>query len=516
MRSTFRKLATLAATALTIALVSGGFGSPATATEPVPSIAATVTLPSDVTTTTDDRSFFEKAGDFASDNATWFIVGIIVLAAVLAAIFILRGRRKSPATPAAGTAPATGAAAGAGGTKSAQGTPSAAEIKRRRRAAMQRAREEERLRRKAGLPAGAKPAQALDPVAAEKQAARTGTPQQPKAPVPPVSPEAPTEVVPGPGGIGAGAAAGGIAAAGAGAAAGAIAAGSKDDDAEARLREKVEEIKAGQAATAPSSEAPVTPPVEQPTVVTPPSGAPVGPGAVAGGAAAAAGAAAAGAIGSSGGISGEAQAPPASQAVPGNVPVPQDLAEAETRIRADREARDRTLAEAEQRLRLVEERAEAAERRAAFAEQLAELKAEEGEQERRLREVMERMDRAEERARQAELRAESAERVASDALRGGRGPTPPPAAPAVEADVLSGPQSQVAPPAPAPSGSVGSVNINTASFEELRSAEFSVTQATRVLAYRERFGGYGSVEDLARVPGFSPETIAALRDRISI
>jgi competence ComEA-like helix-hairpin-helix protein len=60
------------------------------------------------------------------------------------------------------------------------------------------------------------------------------------------------------------------------------------------------------------------------------------------------------------------------------------------------------------------------------------------------------------------------------------------------------------------------VNINTASFEELRGAEFSVTQATRVLAYRERFGGYSSVDDLARVPGFSPETIAAIRDRISI
>ena len=65
-------------------------------------------------------------------------------------------------------------------------------------------------------------------------------------------------------------------------------------------------------------------------------------------------------------------------------------------------------------------------------------------------------------------------------------------------------------------GSAGPVNINTASFEELRGAEFSVTQATRVLAYRERFGGYSSVDDLARVPGFSPEAIAALRDRVSI
>jgi competence ComEA-like helix-hairpin-helix protein len=58
------------------------------------------------------------------------------------------------------------------------------------------------------------------------------------------------------------------------------------------------------------------------------------------------------------------------------------------------------------------------------------------------------------------------------------------------------------------------VNINTASFEELREADLSVTQATRVLAYRERFGGYQSVDDLARVPGFTEELVAGLRTRL--
>ena len=130
---------------------------------------------------------------------------------------------------------------------------------------------------------------------------------------------------------------------------------------------------------------------------------------------------------------------------------------------------------------------------------------------------MERMDRAEERARQAELRAEAAERVASDALRGGAGPAPAsPVAPPAGPVAPSTPAPGVAPIETAGRAPGGPVNINTASFEDLRGADFSVTQATRVLAYRERFGGYTSVDDLAWVPGFSPEVIEALRDRISI
>ena len=506
MKSTLK---TLVALLLTTTLMVVGWTAQGAAVETGTSPATTVTLPSDTTATTDDRSLFEKVSDFASDNATWFIIGIIAIAVILAAIFILRGRKKGPSGPSGATPKPSAPKPSA--PKPGQDAPSAAEIKRRRRAAMQRAREEERLRRKAGLPAGAKPAQALDPVAAEKHAAKTGTPQQSRAPVPPsspVSPEAPTEVSPGPGGIGAGAAAGGLAAAAAGAAAaGAIGGSRQEDDAEARLREKVEEIKAGQSAVAPSPEARKSP--EAPTGVSPAPGG-IGTGAVAGGvAAAAAGAAAAGSLGGRDEAAG----------TPGDIAVPADLAEAESRIRSDREARDRTLQEAEQRLRLVEERAAAAERRAAFAEQLAELKAEEGEQERRLREVLERMDRAEERARQAELRAESAERVASDALRGRSAQSSAPLPPAGQPAAPAAPSPEAAssfPAAPPPSAAIGAVNINTASFEELRGAEFSVTQATRVLAYRERFGGYSSVDDLARVPGFSPETIAAIRDRISI
>ena len=153
----------------------------------------------------DNKSVFEKASDFVTDNAPWFIIGIIVLAAIIAGILIMRGRpRKSAA--AAGTPKASKSnktmrqAGGTPGDAPAQ-VPSASELRRRKRAAIQRSREEERIRRKAeienrkavrrGEPpvapvapvaaaaAGASavtatgaPAGGLDPVEAEKQGAR--------------------------------------------------------------------------------------------------------------------------------------------------------------------------------------------------------------------------------------------------------------------------------------------------------------------------------------------------------
>jgi competence ComEA-like helix-hairpin-helix protein len=77
-------------------------------------------------------------------------------------------------------------------------------------------------------------------------------------------------------------------------------------------------------------------------------------------------------------------------------------------------------------------------------------------------------------------------------------------------------------PAPAtgvpvhPAGLSGGISLNQATFEELREAELSVTQATRVLAYRERFGGYSAVEDLAKVPGFSDEDVSTMRGRFTV
>jgi DNA uptake protein ComE-like DNA-binding protein len=60
------------------------------------------------------------------------------------------------------------------------------------------------------------------------------------------------------------------------------------------------------------------------------------------------------------------------------------------------------------------------------------------------------------------------------------------------------------------------VDLNTASFEQLRAVKLSVTQATRVLAHRERHGGYSSVDDLDDVPGFPQEVLDDLKRRVTV
>jgi len=513
----------------------------------------------------ENTSFFDDAGDFISENAPYFIIGIVVLAAILAGLMIMRGRRK--AKP--GKAVAAGAAAGAGATAAkAAGTPasvpSATELRRRKRAAMQRAREEERLRRRAGkagngAPAGTRragaPAAAVDPVEAEKQAARdqasaagavarTGTTIAPPGtgaipapvspsqtapaagvvtaaeaasaaagtiqPPPPAAAEPPTEVnplpptdgeeiiAPGPdAAVGRAAAAFAVGAAG-GAIASKVASPKPNDPLEA----KVAEIKAAQEAQPqPAPESAVPPaPAPEPEQILP-------------------------------------ERPDPSRPAP---PAVSGLSAVERQLSADSIERDRALKEAEERLREIERRAEDAERRAAFAERLAQLKIEESERERRLDEVISGIDRAEERAREAEQRAEAAEKAAASALESGsisRGPVsqfsdyapgqtfppefspestaPGPAVPPEPLVTPESPEPPVAPPRPMP-GIAGDINLNTATFEELREADLSVTQATRILAYRERFGGYGSIDDLSKVPGFPSETVESLRGRFTV
>jgi DNA uptake protein ComE-like DNA-binding protein len=43
----------------------------------------------------------------------------------------------------------------------------------------------------------------------------------------------------------------------------------------------------------------------------------------------------------------------------------------------------------------------------------------------------------------------------------------------------------------------------------------SVTQATRVIAYRERGDGFDSVEELGSLPGFQESHLAELRERLT-
>ena len=72
-------------------------------------------------------------------------------------------------------------------------------------------------------------------------------------------------------------------------------------------------------------------------------------------------------------------------------------------------------------------------------------------------------------------------------------------------------------PRPMPAGSAGApINLNTVTFEQLRAEDLSVTQATRLLAHRERLGGFTSVEDLDQVAGFPADVLADLKSRATV
>ena len=60
------------------------------------------------------------------------------------------------------------------------------------------------------------------------------------------------------------------------------------------------------------------------------------------------------------------------------------------------------------------------------------------------------------------------------------------------------------------------IDVNLATFEELRGLGFSVTQATRVIAYRERNHGFDSVDDLHAVPGLPNEGLDELKEKLRV
>ena len=62
----------------------------------------------------------------------------------------------------------------------------------------------------------------------------------------------------------------------------------------------------------------------------------------------------------------------------------------------------------------------------------------------------------------------------------------------------------------------GPVNLNAVSYEELLALDLSNTQARRLIAYRERAGGFSSVDDLDDVPGFPDGLRAALKQRVRL
>ena len=78
------------------------------------------------------------------------------------------------------------------------------------------------------------------------------------------------------------------------------------------------------------------------------------------------------------------------------------------------------------------------------------------------------------------------------------------------------PPSPPAPPAafgaPEPAAG-GAIDLNTVTFEQLRGENLSVTQATRLLAHRERLGGFQTVDDLDQVAGFPQDVLEDLKRR---
>jgi competence ComEA-like helix-hairpin-helix protein len=69
---------------------------------------------------------------------------------------------------------------------------------------------------------------------------------------------------------------------------------------------------------------------------------------------------------------------------------------------------------------------------------------------------------------------------------------------------------------PAAAASGDQVNLNKATFEQLRDIGFSVTQATRVITYRERMKGFDSLDDLSEVPGMPRQFLREVEPRLSL
>jgi DNA uptake protein ComE-like DNA-binding protein len=70
------------------------------------------------------------------------------------------------------------------------------------------------------------------------------------------------------------------------------------------------------------------------------------------------------------------------------------------------------------------------------------------------------------------------------------------------------------PPAAGPSG--GAIDLNSVTFEQLRAENLSVTQATRLLAHRERLGRFGSVDELDEVAGLPQDLLEDLKRRSTV
>jgi DNA uptake protein ComE-like DNA-binding protein len=85
--------------------------------------------------------------------------------------------------------------------------------------------------------------------------------------------------------------------------------------------------------------------------------------------------------------------------------------------------------------------------------------------------------------------------------------------PSPEEQVADQPVAEI-PPSPEDAAAGEGVSLNNATFEELRDVGLSVTQTGRVLAYRERSGGFNSVDELDTIPGFPKDFLGTIKHRL--
>jgi DNA uptake protein ComE-like DNA-binding protein len=93
---------------------------------------------------------------------------------------------------------------------------------------------------------------------------------------------------------------------------------------------------------------------------------------------------------------------------------------------------------------------------------------------------------------------------------------------APKAEAKTPPKAEAKAPAKAPArrgGAAkrnGGLDLNSATFEELRGLGLSVTQSARLIAYRDVRGGYSSLDELDEIPGLSEETRGELRAQLQL
>jgi competence protein ComEA len=63
----------------------------------------------------------------------------------------------------------------------------------------------------------------------------------------------------------------------------------------------------------------------------------------------------------------------------------------------------------------------------------------------------------------------------------------------------------------------GPINLNTATAEQLDTLDgVGPVMAQKIIAYREQHGGFGSVDELDRIPGIGEKRMAGLRDQVTV